>query len=161
MKQYHYEFGKFFEKSTWAAFLIAFHEYTRNFVQFGGKLTEKSLQQFWIIIHWIAFSKILLQTILRQFSTDLDEISYGGIESIEESGSALFFLIVSKIFRIFQKFPEIFLNWKVFNFFLQNSSRVAYLSRFSLSIRNFMLFGEKLRGKSLQRHLYFFLRPRL
>ena len=50
----------------------------------------------------------------------------GGIESIEESGSAIVFLIVFKIFRIFQNFPEIFLNWKMFNFFLQNSSKAAY-----------------------------------
>ena len=41
-------------------------------------------------------------------------------------------------FQNFPNFPEIFLNWKIFKCFLQNSSRAAYLSRFSLSIRNFM-----------------------
>ena len=61
----------------------------------------------------------------------------------------------------FQNFPQIFLNWKIGHFFLQNSSRAAYLSRFSLSIRNFMSFGRKLREKSLQRYLQFFLWPRL
>ena len=60
-----------------------------------------------------------------------------------------------------QNFPEILLNWKIFKIFLQNSSRAAHLSRFSLYIRYFIWFGRKLKEKSLHRRLQFFLRPRL
>ena len=55
--------------------------------------------------------QIPLQTFLRQFSTDLDKTLYGGIESLEEGGSAIVFLIVSKNFRKFSwigKFSKFF-----------------------------------------------------
>ena len=158
LKRFHSKFENFWkllEKFTRAAFLIAFYVCTRNFIQFGGKLTEKSLQQFWI-------------------NHPLNCIFENSIANVSPSIFYRFgwnFIWRYRILRgrrlcysfpnCFQNFPKIFLNWKIFKFFLQNYSRAAYLSRFSLSIRNFMRFGGKLRENSLQQHLHFSLRPRL
>ena len=93
-------FGKFWkilEKSTRAAFLIEFYVCTQNFIQFGEKLTENS---FVLIIHWIAFSKILLQTFLRQFFTELNEILCACIKCNKKSGSGGFS-------QKFQQFPKL------------------------------------------------------
>ena len=83
---------------SWSKDFILPH---KSFVQIGEKLTDLSLK-----IQWMIFSK-LLQTFLRQFSTDLAEILDGGTEFLEEGGSAIVFLIVFKIFRMFPNFPEI------------------------------------------------------
>ena len=87
--------------------------------------------------------------------TDLDEIVYGGIESIEGGGSAIVFLIVPKIFWKF--------SWigKFSIFFWKTLAELPTLVDFLYSYEDFMWFGRKFKEKSLQRHLQFYLRPRL
>ena len=106
------------EKSARAAFLIAFYVCTRNFIKF----TEFHFRKYYCRLFSVNFPSIWMKFYM---------------EVLNPHRLTWVFLIVIKIFRQF--------SWigKFSNFFLWNSSRAAYLSRFPLSIRNFMRFSGK------------------
>ena len=86
-------FGNYWKNTPEPHFFLRFinaYEISLNSVE---NCRRKVCNSFWKIIHWISFSKILFQTFLRQFFTDLDAILYGGIKSLEKRGSAVVFLI--------------------------------------------------------------------
>ena len=141
LKHYHSKFGefcKFLEKSTRAAFLIPFYVCTHNFIQFGEKLTEKSLQQFWINY---PLNCIFENTIANFFPSIFHQFGWNFIWRYRIHRGRLFCYIFPNCFQNLPNFPKFsgnFLELENFQIFLQNSSRATYLSRFSLSIRNFV-----------------------
>ena len=133
-----FQVWKILEKSTKAAYLIAFYGCTRNFIQFGKKLTEKNLQQFWIN-HRL---NCIFENSIANFSPSIFyRFGWNFIWRYRIHRGRRLCYSFPNCFQNFLNFPKFsgnFLELENFQIFLKNFSRAAYRSRFSLSIRNFM-----------------------